>query len=140
MLMDHDDRVIRVHATDRPGEFVPLADSSDPTGCPSPVNDYLLRVLDFSELFIETPEATSASQFEAIDLRQVFLLIECGSSICLDKVASERGARPIHSLTTYFECIIFHHQSVPEPFQADHSAFREAWRDDDPFYSVKGVG
>jgi hypothetical protein len=62
MSMDHNDRVIRVRATDRLGEFVPLAGRFDPAGFTSPANYYLLRVLDFRELLIENPAATLANR------------------------------------------------------------------------------
>ena len=55
-----DDQIMRVRATDRPGEFVPLAGSSVPAGFPSPAEDYVDRALDFNELLIENPAATFA--------------------------------------------------------------------------------
>jgi DNA polymerase V len=64
MTTDHDDRVIRVRVTDRPGEFVPLAGSSVPAGFPSPADDYLDRALDFNELLIENPAATFAVRID----------------------------------------------------------------------------
>ena len=62
--MDHNDRVIRVRATDRLGEFVPLAGRFDPAGFTSPANYYLLCVLDFRELLIENPAATLAMRID----------------------------------------------------------------------------
>lgn len=64
MPMDHDGRVIRVRAMDRPGEFVPLAGSSVPAGFPSPADDYLDRALDFNDLLIENPAATFAVRID----------------------------------------------------------------------------
>ena len=55
-----EDQIMRVRATDRPGEFVPLAGSSVPAGFPSPADDYLDRALDFNQLLIENPAATFA--------------------------------------------------------------------------------
>lgn len=55
-----DDHLIRVRATDRPGEFVPLAGSSTPAGFPSPAEDFVERSLDFNELLIENSAATFA--------------------------------------------------------------------------------
>ena len=55
-----DDEIIQVRATDRPGEFVPLAGSSVPAGFPSPAEDYVDRALDLNELLIENPAATFA--------------------------------------------------------------------------------
>ena len=55
-----DDQIFKVRATDRPGEFVPLAGSSVPAGFPSPAEDYIDRALDFNELLIENPAATFA--------------------------------------------------------------------------------
>ena len=54
------EQIMRVRATDRPGEFVPLAGSSVPAGFPSPAEDYLDRALDFNQLLIENPAATFA--------------------------------------------------------------------------------
>lgn len=55
-----DDEIIQVRATDRPGEFVPLAGSSVPAGFPSPTEDYVDKALDLKELLIEHPSATFA--------------------------------------------------------------------------------
>ena len=55
-----DDQIFKVKATDRPGEFVPLAGCSAPAGFPSPAEDYIDRALDFNELLIENPSATFA--------------------------------------------------------------------------------
>lgn len=55
-----DDQIFKVRATDRPGEFVPLAGSSVPAGFPSPADDHLDRALDFNELLIENAAATFA--------------------------------------------------------------------------------
>ncbi len=54
------DQIFKVRATDRPGEFVPLAGSSVPAGFPSPAEDYIDRALDFNELLVENPAATFA--------------------------------------------------------------------------------
>lgn len=53
-----DDQIFKVRATDRRGEFVPLAGSTVPAGFPSPAEDYIDRALDFSELLIDNPGAT----------------------------------------------------------------------------------
>jgi DNA polymerase V len=54
------DQIFKVSATDRPGEFVPLAGNSVPAGFPSPAEDYIDRSLDFNELLVENPAATFA--------------------------------------------------------------------------------
>jgi DNA polymerase V len=55
-----DDQIFKIRATDRPGEFVPLAGHSVPAGFPSPAEDYIDRALDFNELLIENTAATFA--------------------------------------------------------------------------------
>jgi DNA polymerase V len=55
-----DDQILKIRATDRPGEFVSLAGSSVPAGFPSPAEDYIDRALDFNELLIENAAATFA--------------------------------------------------------------------------------
>ncbi len=60
VLFMQDDYIMRIRATDRPGEFVPLAGSSVPAGFPSPAEDYVDRALDFNQLLIENPAATFA--------------------------------------------------------------------------------
>ena len=53
-----DDQIFKIRATDRPGDFVPLAGSSVPAGFPSPAEDYIDRALDLNELLIENAAAT----------------------------------------------------------------------------------
>lgn len=55
-----DDQIIKVRATDRPGEFVHLAGSSVPASFPSPAEDYIDRALDFNELIVSNAAATFA--------------------------------------------------------------------------------